>query len=238
MTTHIKEQTMSKIKPHFIYALGYTINTDEDDNNAPIDIFYYIGHTDNPDRRLAEHDSNSRNPNHAEYDTLKYRWTRRLAEDGIDFWMLVIETLHNREQDGEFEWILKAARENKKDGRFFFGLPLTNMKAGDFTSEIMDHDLIRSRKQIKEYREFKEARAREIELERIELSRPRSQVARDILETMRSIGETNAVNEAMKRVRADAREAKRVADVAARTERLRIEAEERIQREIDDTKWN
>jgi len=228
---------MLKIQPHFIYVLGYTINTDEK-TNEPVDCYFYVGHTDNPDRRLGEHDGNAHNPNSAEYDTLKYKWIRRLEAEGLDYFMLVVETLHSRDQDGEYEWVLKAARENKKDGRFFFGLPLTNMKAGDFTSEIMDHEFIRSRKQIKQYREFKEQQARKVELERIELARPRSAAARDVIDTMRIIGGENVINEAMKQVRADAREAKRVADVAARTERLRIEAEERIQREIDDTKYN
>ena len=238
---------------HFIYTLSYDMGTDEH--------FFYVGHTDNPDRRYAEHLRDAFAVNGKSYNTLKYRWIRHLASIGIEYHMKIAEIMTGEyDQDGEYEWILKAARENKKNQLFFFGFPLTNMKAGDFTSEILDRDIIRSRVQIKKYREIKERQALEATLERGQQARVTNPDVLSVLDTMRSIGQENAANEAMKRAKADAREAKRIADVAARTEQLRKEAEaletpeeiikkieelarraaaeERIRREIDDSKWN
>lgn len=209
---------------HFIYTLSYDMGTDEH--------FFYVGHTDNPDRRYAEHLRDAFAVNGKSYDTLKYKWVRHLALIGVEWHMKIAEIMTGEyDQDGEYEWILKAARENKKNGLFFFGYPLTNMKAGDFTSEILDRDIIRSRVHIKQYREIKERRALEATLERGQQAKVTNAVVLSILDGARQLGEENAANEAMQRVRAAAREAKRIAE-------LQLAAELRIAKEIDDSKWN
>jgi predicted GIY-YIG superfamily endonuclease len=115
-------------------------------------VVFYVGHTNNTDRRWTEHINNAFNENHAEYNTYKYRWIRGLKDAGIECSMVVLHEIED-DDDTEYEWILKFARANeRKDIKFYDGYPLTNMKAGDLLGELIDLPYINSREDISKYR--------------------------------------------------------------------------------------
>ena len=117
-------------------------------------IIFYVGHTNNVERRRSEHLNNPFNANHAEYMTMKYQWCRSLRDMGIDYDLTVIVDNISDDEDSEYEWILKIARDNESKGHTFYDdMPLTNMKAGDFLSEIMADKSIRTASDIKAYRQ-------------------------------------------------------------------------------------
>jgi len=171
---------------HYIYLLGYNINGPE---------YFYVGHTNDPERRHSEHKRDSLDENSSSYDTAKYRFIRELNKRDIPWFMQVAEELTSYDQDGEYEWILHVARENVDNGLYFDGYPLTNMKAGDFTDEILNRREIRSRQQIKQYRLDAERRLAERKLERAEGSLPPDAQARQILAFARARGTENALKE-------------------------------------------
>ena len=118
---------------HSIYALVCTIDDEE--------IVYYIGHTNNVERRRNEHHTNPFNPNHAEYNTDKYKWSRQLKEIGQES---------------------RLARMNRLKGiTFYENMPLANMKAGDFLHEILNRPDIGTRQEIKAFRVAKEEARRQ-----------------------------------------------------------------------------
>jgi hypothetical protein len=168
---------------HFIYLLGYNINGPE---------YFYVGHTNDPERREAEHKRDSVNPDNPSYDTAKYRFIRELNARNIPWTFTVAEELTTYDQDGEYEWILTVARENEKHGVYYDGYPLTNQKAGDFTDEILGRTDIRSREQIREYRLDKERREQARTLIRTQQNLPPDATARKILEFARAAGAKNA----------------------------------------------
>jgi hypothetical protein len=172
---------------HYIYLLGYNISGDTE--------YFYVGHTNDPERRHKEHKRDSLDENSASYDTAKYRFIRELVARDIPWTFTVAEELTSYDQDGEYEWILTVARENEKNGVYFDGYPLTNMKAGDFTDEILHRTDIRSRQQIREYRLDIERRAAERKFEREEGKLPPDAQARQILAFARAAGAQNAVKE-------------------------------------------
>ena len=110
----------------------YVLNT-----NGPV-IQFYVGCTSDTNRRFSEHRNNSRNPNHAEYNTNKYKFIRELDAMNLS-WSLTILTdeIMVDEKTDEYSWILKIARENESNDISFDGNPLTNMKAGDFLDEML-----------------------------------------------------------------------------------------------------
>lgn len=115
-------------------------------------VVFYVGHTNNADRRWNEHINNAFNENHSEYDTYKYRWIRSLKDAGIECSMVVLHDIED-DDDTEYEWILKFARANEKqDIRFYDGYPLTNMKAGDLLGELIDLPYINNKEDITRYR--------------------------------------------------------------------------------------
>lgn len=126
---------------HFLYTLVFDAN--------PEPVVFYVGHTNDPKRRATEHRSSARDPENTEY---KYRWCRELASIGVKWDFVVVGEIED-DEDAEYEWVLKFARHNQKLGiEFIDGLPLTNMKAGDFLSEILTDRTITSREEIKQYR--------------------------------------------------------------------------------------
>jgi hypothetical protein len=121
-------------------------------------VVFYVGHTNNIQRRRAEHVNNAFNKNHPEYDTYKYRWCREL--DALDI-PYVLTPAHEIEddEDSEYAWILKIARFNLEQGiNFIDGYPLTNMKAGDFLTELIAIPEITTAEDIREYRNAKAVR--------------------------------------------------------------------------------
>jgi len=115
-------------------------------------IVFYVGHTNDVERRRSEHMNNPLNPNHSEYTTYKYQWARSLIEMGIEYKLIPLHKIET-DDDTEYEWILKFARRNADANiAFYDGYPLTNMKAGDFLTEIIDKRDITTAEQITRYR--------------------------------------------------------------------------------------
>jgi hypothetical protein len=116
---------------HAVYGLAFVIEDEP--------IIFYVGHTNNVERRTHEHANNPFNPNHSEYNTMKYRWCRQLHESQLSYDLFVIREDPEEDEDSEYAVILDVARDNQERGiTFFDNLPLTNMKAGDFITEMLD----------------------------------------------------------------------------------------------------
>lgn len=138
----------TKNKHHHIYGLQFVAN------DQPI--VFYVGHTNDLERRSDEHLRNSQNPRHAEYNTEKYQWCRSLREQGLEFELVPLQLAAVADEDSEYEWILRQARTNILAGvSFYDGSPLCNMKGGDFIWEMMADKAIKTAKDIKTYRQKK-----------------------------------------------------------------------------------
>lgn len=130
---------------HFLYTLVFDCD--------PEPVVFYVGHTNDPKRRETEHRSAARDPRNTEY---KYQWCRELAAVGIAWQFIVVGEIED-DEDSEYEWVLRFARRNQDLGLSFIdGLPLTNMKAGDFLDEILADRTIATREEIREYRQQRE----------------------------------------------------------------------------------
>ena len=122
----------------------------------PNPVVFYVGRTNDPKRRLQEHKLAVKNPEHSEY---KYQWCRQLEEVGLT-WDLVTICEIDDDEDSEYEWVLRFARDNqeRKIG-FLDDLPLTNMKRGDFLTEMISIPTIQTASDIREYRNAQAVRA-------------------------------------------------------------------------------
>jgi len=117
---------------------------------------FYVGRTNDPKRRLQEHRSAVKNLEHTEY---KYLWARSLEEIGLTWDLVVVGEIED-DEDSEYEWVLKFARDNQeREITFFDDLPLTNMKRGDFLSEMISIKTIQTKQDIREYRNAQAIRA-------------------------------------------------------------------------------
>lgn len=133
---------------HHIYGLQFLAGDEP--------VIFYVGHTNDLERRATEHLRNSDNPRHAEYNTEKYQWCRSLREQGLQFELVPLQLYATTDEDSEYEWILRQARANIAAGiSFYAGAPLCNMKGGDFIWEMMAKPEITQAKHIKTYREEK-----------------------------------------------------------------------------------
>ncbi len=113
-------------------------------------MIFYVGKTNNPDRRLKEHQYLSTKPDEL---TNKYVFIRQLDQVEIPWYMTIISEDINIDEDSEFEWILLFARHNIKNKiSFLDGSPLTNLKNGDMLSEMVDNPTIVTSQDIKNYR--------------------------------------------------------------------------------------
>jgi len=122
----------------------------------PKPVVFYVGRTNDPDRRLKEHRSSVKNLEHTEY---KYQWCRQLEEIGLSWDLVVIDEIED-DEDSEYEWVLRFARDNQeREITFFDDLPLTNMKRGDFLSEMIKIPSIQTARDIREYRNAQAIRA-------------------------------------------------------------------------------
>jgi hypothetical protein len=127
---------------HFLYTLVFDCD--------PEPVVFYVGHTKDPKRREAEHRIAARDVRNTEY---KYQWCRELAAVDTAWDFVVVGEIED-DEDSEYAWILKFARRNQDLGLSFIdGLPLTNMKAGDFLDEILADRTIRTADDIKAYRQ-------------------------------------------------------------------------------------
>jgi hypothetical protein len=130
----------------------YTLVFDAD----PQPVVFYVGRTNDPERRLAEHRRAVKDQEHTEY---KYQWCRSLESVGLVWDLVVIDEI-NDDEDSEYAWVLKFARDNQtKNITFFDDLPLTNMKRGDFLSEMIKIPSIQTASDIREYRNAQAVRA-------------------------------------------------------------------------------
>jgi predicted GIY-YIG superfamily endonuclease len=144
---------------HSLYTLSF------DAPDGPI--VFYVGCTNNPDRREREHKTNPFNENHAEYMTFKYQFCRMLAAKEQAYKLDVIIDDIGSDEDSEYEWVLNFARHNTENGyEFLNGYPLTNMKAGDFLSEIINRPEVRTASDIKKYKADKIAKLKAISYKR------------------------------------------------------------------------
>lgn len=132
-------------KYHHIYGLWFAAEDQE--------IVFYVGHTTNLERRREEHLTNAFNPRHAEFDTEKYRWCRSLREQGLEYDLKPLALFVKDDDNSEYEWILRQARENIDLGiTFYNGMPLCNMKAGDFLDEMLANRAIKTAKDIQDFK--------------------------------------------------------------------------------------
>jgi len=132
---------------HYLYTLVF--------DAAPDPVVFYVGHTNNPKRRETEHKSSAKDAANTEY---KYQWCRQLEAVGVDWQFVIVGEIAN-DEDSEYEWVLKFARDNQSKGiSFIAGLPLTNMKAGDFLGEILDRKDINTAAEIRQYRTVERVR--------------------------------------------------------------------------------
>lgn len=133
---------------HYLYTLVFDAD--------PQPVVFYVGHTNDPKRRLQEHRGAVKDLEHTEY---KYQWCRSLESVGLSWDLVVIDEIED-DEDSEYAWVLKFARDNQtKNIAFFDDLPLTNMKAGDFLSEMIGIPGIQTATDIREYRNAQAVRA-------------------------------------------------------------------------------
>jgi len=174
-------------------------------DNEPV--VFYVGHTNDVERRRREHFKNPLNPEHAEYDTYKYRWCRDLLAAGIEYTLTPILEIET-EDDSEYEWILKFARDNEQRGiEFYDGYPLTNMKAGDFLEDLIKDTSIVTAHQIRHWRA--ERRAKEIRYEEDLGNAEQSAVAIELIDMLKQQGHDLRVQgykEEVKKLKKDIRE--------------------------------
>ena len=130
-------------KDTYIYSLGFKPTPDSER------VVFYIGRTQDPARRSTDHKTAVHlTDKHNEY---KYQWARNLEACGID-WDFKLETDMPIEDNkySEYAFVLKYARANEAAGiHFIDGMPLTNMKAGDFLIEILEFKDIKTADEIK-----------------------------------------------------------------------------------------
>ena len=113
-----------------VYALYFEYDGDK--------VPFYVGCSNNIDRREKEHKRNAYLK--AEYNTNKYRFIRELDATETTWWLEILtEEFDVDEKTDEYSWILQLAEDNRVAGLgdAFWGYPLTNMKAGDFVSEML-----------------------------------------------------------------------------------------------------
>jgi hypothetical protein len=129
---------------NYLYALVFDAD--------PKPVVFYVGRTNAPKRREAEHRYAVKDLTNQEY---KYQWCRELEAVGLTWSLIVISEIEN-DEESEYAWVLKFARDNRDNGiEFIDNLPLTNMKRGDFFEEMMRDPNIQTRQDIINFRDAK-----------------------------------------------------------------------------------
>lgn len=149
-------------------------------------IVFYVGCTNDINRRAREHELNSHNPEHPEYYTYKYQTIRDIEAAGLT-WEMQVEVLSAEiDEDSEYWWVLTKARENQaKNIKFIDDLPLTNMKAGDFLHEMLQDKSICSVQDVQAFTE----RRRQQRVQDYQRDQIKNPAARNILDNMRAAWE-------------------------------------------------
>lgn len=133
-------------------------------------VVFYVGCTNNIHRRDLEHKRNPFDVKNAEYSTDKYEFCRFLRSQGMEYFLQVLAPAEEiTDSADEYAWVLKVADHNRDNGiQFPGGNPLTNMRAGDFLSEMIAQRAVRTPEQIRTYIQQREAvrEAREVSLTR------------------------------------------------------------------------
>ena len=121
-------------------------------------VVFYVGCTNDIHRRTLEHKRNPFDTKNAEYSTDKYRFCRDLASEGMEYFLQVLAPAeHITDSADEYAWILKFADHNRNNNILFYdGNPLTNMRAGDFLTEMMAEPSIRTPQEIRSYIQHRE----------------------------------------------------------------------------------
>ena len=126
----------------FLYTLVF--------DAAPKPVVFYVGRTNDPKRREAEHRRGVADTTTTEY---KYQFARQLEQCEVEWDFVVINEILD-DQDSEYEWVLKFARDNQRRGiEFIDGYPLCNMRAGDLLEELIGDTKVNSAVEIKQWRE-------------------------------------------------------------------------------------
>lgn len=127
------------------------------------DICFYVGRSNDVERRYLEHKRNAVNLSHPEWSTAKYIFIRGLEEMGIEWRLELIHFGVKEEQDSEYAYVLEKARENQARGIVFkpYDMPLTNMKRGDMLDEMIRIPSITTWQDVKNYRIEKEKKEKE-----------------------------------------------------------------------------
>ena len=203
-----------------VYALVY-----EDANDDTI--VFYIGCTNDPDRRQAEHRRNSLNETHTEYNTYKYQWIRQLDQHDCAFRLEVIATDVQDDENTEYEYVLKFARYNESQGSGFYeGMPLTNMRAGDFLSEMMRDRTVNTASEIQQWRQrlAQSQRAVSYERESRDIAQGRTE-RRTVANSMVIITQQKKLEDTLKHLAAQQRQSRREQELAELRQRQRAEWE-------------
>ena len=125
------------------------------------DLVFYVGRTNNPKRRLAEHRSAVKNTENREY---KYQLMR--MPEVADCWEMTVLPADITPDYDEYSVVLEMARYNRaNDIEWVAGLPLTNMRAGDFWDEIVKNPAVATITRSG-YRKYRERRQQEISYQR------------------------------------------------------------------------
>ena len=136
--------------------------------------YFYVGRTNDPNRRLSEHKANAKNLTHTE-DV--YEFIRKERQpNGIDLWdMEVLWTQPNgRSQDCEDFWVVLLIRAGNK---------LKNMKRGDLHRIVLE-TVARKQGEFQDVDEFVEFRDRVAYETKQQLEYARSRKVQDsVLET-------------------------------------------------------
>lgn len=122
---------------------------------------FYVGRTNDQKRRLTEHRADAKNLQCQEY---KYQWCRDIG----DIWSMEIVAPVTADYD-EYSAILDFARHNQQQGiTYIDGLPLTNMRAGDFWTEIVADTAIKTinHRGYQRYQQQRELERRQIQYQR------------------------------------------------------------------------
>jgi hypothetical protein len=199
-------------------------------DNHPV--VFYVGHTNDIERRRREHFKNPLNAEHPEYNTYKYRWCRDLLAADVEYTLTPIQEIET-EDDSEYEWILKFARDNEQRGiSFYDGYPLTNMKAGDFLEDLIKNTNVVTALQIRHWRA--ERRAKEIRYQEDLGDAEQSAVAIELIEMLKEQGHDLRVQgykEEVKKLKKDIREREMLAS-PKRKELIKQQVVDLLKREL------
>jgi hypothetical protein len=144
---------------------------------------FYVGFSGDTRRRETEHRTHPFNPNATDYNNYKYQWIRELKAAGIEWRMNILSPMVEDDEDSEYSWVLRVARNNQHDGITFYNdLPLTNMRRGDLLEEMLAEPQLNTAQQIKEWRQVRELR-KAVQYEAAKFSEG-SGAARSIFEAM------------------------------------------------------